>query len=196
MLQKTLLILLMSLSVFAETQKPNIILIMTDDQGYGDFGFTGNTVIKTPHLDKMESQGTHLTDFYVSPVCSPTRASVMTGRYNPRTGVVDTWMGRSVMDPNEITFAEMLKENGYATSVYGKWHLGDSYPSRSMDQGFDENLVHLAGGIGQPSDKFGYRGRYTDPILYHNGEEVTMKGYCTDIYFDEAIKWIKKQKKS
>lgn len=193
MLNKFIILLLMSLSLLAQTDKPNVILLMTDDQGYGDFGFTGNKVIETPALDKMEATGTHLTDFYVSPVCSPTRASVMTGRYNPRTGVVDTWMGRSVMDPNETTFAELLKSNGYTTSMYGKWHLGDSYPSRSMDQGFDENLVHLAGGIGQPSDKFGYRGKYTDPILYHNGEEVTKKGYCTDIFFDEAIEWMKKQ---
>ena len=183
------------MALAAVAEKPNVVLIMTDDQGYGDFGFTGNKIFETPHADKMAAENTFVQNYYVSPVCSPTRASLMTGRYNGRTGVVDTWMGRSVMNPAETTLAELLKSNGYATSIYGKWHLGDSYPARSMDQGFDENLVHLGGGIGQPCDKFGYEGRYTDPILYHNGEQVVKKGYCTDIFFDESIKWMKQQQK-
>lgn len=172
---------------------PNVIIIMTDDQGYGDFGFTGNPIIRTPHLDAMASESAQMTQFYVSPVCAPTRASLMTGRYNFRTRAIDTWNGHARMDPDEITLAEILGEAGYATGLFGKWHLGDSYPMRPQDQGFDEVLMHRGGGIGQPSDPDGGEGKYTDPILFHNGKRVSMKGYCTDIYFHEAMDWIEEQ---
>ncbi len=112
----------------ADTTRPNVILIMTDDQGIGDFGATGNRVIKTPHLDEMARGGAAMTTFYVSPVCSPTRACLMTGRYNYRTRVIDTWLGRSMMEPEEVTVAEVLAQAGYATGIFGKWHLGDCYP--------------------------------------------------------------------
>ncbi|MEX2399391.1 MAG: sulfatase-like hydrolase/transferase, partial [Rhodothermales bacterium] len=170
--------------------RPNVILIMTDDQGYGDFGFTGNPVIRTPNLDALSEESVRLSPFYVSPVCAPTRASLMTGRYNYRTRVVDTWLGRAMMEPDEVTVAEVLRDGGYATGIFGKWHLGDNYPMRPRDQGFEEVLVHRGGGIGQPSDPPGGEGAYTDPILFHNGEEVRMEGYCTDIYFDEAMRWM------
>ena len=163
---------------------------MTDDQGYGDLGFHGNPVLRTPHLDAMAGRSTRLENFYVSPVCAPTRASLMTGRYNYRTRVVDTWLGRAMMDPKEKTVAEYLQEAGYATGIFGKWHLGDSYPMRPMDQGFDESLVHKGGGIGQPSDPPGAEGKYTDPSLLHNGVLKAMEGYCTDIYFEQAMQWM------
>ncbi|MEM1096472.1 MAG: arylsulfatase, partial [Bacteroidota bacterium] len=172
---------------------PNIIVLITDDQGYGDFGATGNPVIQTPHLDAMAARSAEMTTFYVSPVCSPTRASLMTGRYNYRTRVVDTWIGRSMMEPEEVTLAEMLGDAGYATGLFGKWHLGDSYPMRPQDQGFDEVLMHRGGGIAQPSDPVGGERKYTDPVLIHNGEPVQAEGYCTDIFFDEAIDWITTQ---
>ena len=173
-----------------EADPPNVIVMMSDDQGGADYGFMGNEVIRTPHLDKMVSNGGLLTNFYVSPVCAPTRASLMTGRYNYRTRCIDTYVGRAMMDNEEITLAEYLKRAGYRTGIYGKWHLGDAYPMRPMDQGFEESLVHLGGGIGQPSDPFGAEGKYTDPTLLKNGVETPMKGYCTDIYFDAAIDFI------
>ena len=173
-----------------ENARPNIILIITDDQGHGDLGFYGNPVIQTPHLDAMATNSARLDNFYVSPVCAPTRAALMTGRYNYRTRVVDTYIGRAMMEPEEITLAEQLQGAGYQTGIFGKWHLGDSYPMRPMDQGFHESLVHRGGGIGQPSDPTGFEGKYTNPALLHNGVVTPMEGYCTDIYFDEALDWI------
>lgn len=170
--------------------RPNVIVIMSDDQGGGDYGFLGNEVIRTPNLDAMHKRGGHLSRFYVSPVCAPTRASLMTGRYNYRTRCIDTYIGRAMMDTNEITIAELLRDAGYQTGIYGKWHLGDNYPLRPMDQGFQDSLVHRGGGIGQPSDPIGAEGKYTDPTLIKNGKETPMKGYCTDIYFDAAMQFI------
>lgn len=170
--------------------RPNVVLIMSDDQGNGDYGFRGNDLIRTPELDRLRDRSGLLNHFYVSPVCAPTRASLMTGRYNYRTRCIDTYIGRAMMDTAEITLAEFLRGAGYRTGIYGKWHLGDNYPLRPMDQGFEESLVHRGGGIGQPSDPFGAERKYTDPTLIHNGREVPMKGYCTDIYFDAAMSFI------
>ena len=172
--------------------RPNVVIIITDDQGYGDLGVTGNPVIKTPNIDAMARRSGSMTNFYVHPVCAPTRACLMTGRYNYRTRCIDTYVGRAMMDPAEVTLAEILRGAGYATGIFGKWHLGDCYPMRPMDQGFEESLVHRGGGIGQPADPPGGEGKYTDPILMSNGKQVQTKGYCTDIYFDRAMKWIGK----
>ena len=150
---------------------PNVVLVMTDDQGYGDFSAHGNPVLRTPHLDAMARRSARMQTFYVSPVCAPTRASLMTGRYSQRTRAIDTYIGRAMMEPEEETIAELLAASGWSTGMFGKWHLGDCYPMRPMDQGFDESLVHLGGGIGQPSDPEGGEGKYTDPILFHNGEQ-------------------------
>ena len=188
-----LLFLLPAAAVAQENSPPNIVLIITDDQGYGDFGFTGNPLIRTPHLNKMAAGSARMTQFYVSPVCAPTRASLMTGRYNYRTRVVDTYIGRAMMEPAEVTVAELLGEAGYATGIFGKWHLGDAYPMRPQDQGFDEVLVHRGGGIGQPSDPPGGEGKYTDPILFSGGEEAPMEGYVTDVIFDSAMDWMEEE---
>ena len=183
-------LLAMCFSSFVMADRPNVIVIMSDDQGGGDYGFLGNEVIRTPQLDQMRTQSTLLSHFYVSPVCAPTRASLMTGRYNYRTRCIDTYVGRAMMDPQEVTVAECLRDAGYRTGIYGKWHLGDNYPLRPMDQGFEESLIHRGGGIGQPSDPIGAEGKYTDPTLFLNGVETPMKGYCTDLYFDHAMKFI------
>ncbi|MEX2671506.1 MAG: arylsulfatase [Phycisphaeraceae bacterium] len=172
------------------SDRPNVVLIMTDDQGYGDFGANGNAAMQTPRLDRLAEQSASMTDFYVSPVCSPTRASLMTGRYNYRTRVVDTWIGRSMMDPDEVTIAELLADAGYQTGIFGKWHLGDNYPMRPMDQGFAESLIHRGGGLAQPSEPRGNRRGYTDPILLHNGRKVATHGYCSDVYTDHALQFI------
>jgi len=169
-------------------ERPNIVLVMTDDQGWAQLGMRGDDVLHTPNLDKLASESVEFTRFYVSPVCAPTRASLMTGRYNYRTGVVDTWLGRAMMDHEETTIAEMLGPAGYRTGIFGKWHLGDNYPMRAMDQGFETAIVHRGGGIGQPSDPPG--SDYFDPILFHNGEQKKFQGYCTDVYFDEAMRFI------
>ncbi len=170
---------------------PNVILMMTDDQGIGDFGAMGNELIETPNIDAMAAKSGSLTTFYVSPVCSPTRASLMTGRYNQRTRCIDTWLGRSMMDTDEFTVAEALKNSGYRTGIFGKWHLGDCYPMRPQDQGFDEVLIHRGGGLAQPSEPLENGRRYTDPILFdETGEAVQSKGFCTNVYFDAAMDFI------
>ena len=171
-----------------EPRKPNIVLIMTDDQGWAQLGSHGDPVLKTPRLDAMAAESVEMTRFYVSPVCAPTRAALMTGRYNYRTGVVDTYLGRAMMAPDELTIAEILAGSGYRTGIFGKWHLGDNYPQRTVDQGFQASVVHKGGGIGQPSDPPG--SDYFDPVLFRDGEQESFEGYCTDVYFDEAIRWI------
>ena len=179
----------------SEQKRPNIILLLADDQGYGDLGFTGNPVIETPNIDAMARESAIMENFYVSPVCAPTRASLMTGRYNYRTGVTDTYIGRAMMHAGEVTIAEVLRKAGYATGIFGKWHLGDNYPMRPQDQGFDEVLMLRGGGLCQPSDPFENHRRYTNPILFHNGKKIQTHGFCTDVYYDYAIAFIKKSLK-
>ena len=174
--------------------RPNIVLVMTDDQGFGDFGFAGNPVISTPNLDAMAGRSARMETFYVSPVCAPTRASLMTGRWCQRTRAIDTYIGRAMLEPDERTVAEYLKAAGWGTGIFGKWHLGDCYPMRAMDQGFGESLVHRGGGIGQPSDPIGAEADYTDAVLFRNGEAVPTSGYCTDVYFDAAIDFMRERK--
>lgn len=168
---------------------PNVVLILTDDQGYGDVGIHGNTAIRTPNMDRIAHEGIQFTQFHVSPVCSPTRASLMTGRYCYRTGIVDTYLGRSMMYPDEVTLAERLGSAGYRTGIFGKWHLGDNYPMRAMDQGFQESVVIRGGGLRQPAGVPG-GGGYFDPILMHNGKPTRYQGYCSDIYTTEALRFI------
>lgn len=190
------LVLTISNSIYAQDSKhPNIIIIMTDDQGYGDLGITGNPHVKTPVIDQFSKEGITFNNFYVSPVCAPTRSSLMTGRYSLRTGIRDTYNGGAIMATNELTIAEVLKQADYKTGVFGKWHLGDNYPSRPIDQGFDESVIHLAGGMGQVGDITTYFNgdkSYFDPILWHNGRQQSYKGYCSDIFTAQAINYIEK----
>jgi arylsulfatase A-like enzyme len=169
-------------------KRPNVVLVMTDDQGFGDMSCHGNTHLKTPNIDRIAAEGVEFTEFFVCPVSAPTRASLMTGRYNYRTGVVDTYLGRAMMHADEVTLAEILGKAGYATGIFGKWHLGDNYPLRPVDQGFQEALVHKGGGLCQPAGPPG--NSYFDPILQHNGKAEKHEGYCTDIFADAAIRFI------
>ena len=165
--------------------RPNVIVVMTDDQGWAQVGFHGNPYLKTPALDRMASESTEFTQFYVEPKCAPTRAALLTGRHGYRSGVIDTYLGRTLMAPESETLAELLSAEGYQTGIFGKWHLGDNYPLRPMDQGFQESLVHRGGGIGQPAGPPG--NRYWDPVLEHNGVSKAYSGYCTRIFTDALI---------
>ena len=170
--------------------RPNIVLIMTDDQGHGDLGVHGNPVLETPRLDRLAAESARAGTFYVHPVCTPTRAALVTGRHPQRSTAIDTWIGRAMLDPSAVTIAERLSDEGYSTGIFGKWHLGDCAPMRAIDQGFDVSVIHAGGGIGQPSDPPGGESAYTDPILYRNGVPESFEGYCTAVYVDEAIRFI------
>lgn len=185
---KTILALFICCSSLVIAKQPNIVLIITDDQGYGDLGCHGNPQIKTPHLDKLHAKSLRLTDYHVSPTCAPTRAALMTSHYANRTGVWHTINGRSMIRKNEITIASILKDNGYATGMFGKWHLGDNYPFRPEDRGFQEVLRHGGGGVGQTPDY--WDNSYFDDTYFHNSKPVPAKGFCTDVFFSYAKKFI------
>lgn len=172
-------------------EQPNVLLIMTDDQGYGDVGVHGNDVIDTPNLDELAREGTEMTRFYVNPNCSPTRASLMTGRWSVRTGVSGVHSTEHLLNAGEVTVAEMFAEAGYRTGIFGKWHLGDDYPMRPTNQGFQEALVHKGGGIGQSAGPPG--NSYFDPILEHNNVSKKYEGYCDDIFARATMDFIKKE---
>lgn len=178
---------------------PNVILILTDDQGYGDLSFTGNLHLSTPVIDSFAKESIRLSNFYVCPVSAPTRSGLMTGRYFLRTGIHDTYNGGAIMASGEITIAEMLKEAGYTTGIFGKWHLGDNYPCRPVDQGFDESVIHLSGGMGQVGDITTYfkgDSSYFDPVLWHNGRKQQYSGYCSDIFAAQAADFIRNNKET
>ena len=171
---------------------PNVVFVLTDDQGYGDLACHGNPILKTPNLDKLHKQSTRLTNFHVDPTCSPTRAALMTGRYSARTGVWHTVMGRSILRRDEVTLANLFAAMGYRTGLFGKWHLGDNFPNRPQDRGFHETLTFGGGGIGNTPDVWG--NNYFNDVLRHNGELKKQTGYCTDVFFDAALKFIEKNK--
>ena len=173
-------------------RKPNVVLVITDDQGYGDVRAHGNTMINTPNMDTLHGQSVRLTDFHVDPTCSPTRSALMSGRYSTRTGVWHTIMGRSLMSTDELTIAEVLRSGGYRTGMFGKWHLGENYPLRPQDQGFDYVVCHGGGGVGQGPDWFG--NDYFDDTYFRNGKPEKFEGYCTDVWFGEAMKFIQRNK--
>ena len=177
--------------------RPNIVMVMTDDQGYGDLACHGNKIIKTPNIDALHAISLRFTDFHVSPTCSPTRCSIMTGRHEFRSGVTHTIMERERMSLRATTLAQVLRSAGYATGIFGKWHLGDQEPYQPQNRGFEEVFIHGCGGIGQsyPGSCGDAPGnKYFDPIIRHNGTFVKTAGYCTDVFFTEALRWIKKVK--
>ena len=172
--------------------KPNVILIITDDQGYGDVGAHGNPIIKTPNIDDFHKESYHLTNFHVSPTCAPTRSGLLTGRYANSTGVWHTVGGWSLLRENEKTLANMFSEAGYKTGAFGKWHLGDNYPFRAEDRGFQETVMHGGGGVQQTPDY--WNNTYFNDTYFQNGKPKKYQGYCTDVFFKEAIDFIKRNK--
>lgn len=169
--------------------QPNIVFVITDDQGYGDLGCNGHPFVKTPHLDKLHGESVALDDYHVAPTCSPTRCGLLTGHWTNRTGVWHTINGRSMLRENEITLSQLLKDNGYATGMFGKWHLGDNFPYRPEDRGFEEVYRHGGGGVGQTPDV--WDNNYFDGGYFHNGKIVPAKGFCTDVFFDYGIQFIR-----
>lgn len=169
----------------ADEKHPNVILVMTDDQGYGDMSCHGNPTLQTPNLDRLHKESIRFTDFHVSPYCTPTRAALMTGRYPARTGAYRTSSGRTSLHQREKTLGNLFTRNGYATGVFGKWHLGDCAPSRPMDKGFERSVWHRCGGLTQISDYWG--NDYFDDTYLVGDKWKKFKGYCTDVWFDEAM---------
>ncbi len=169
-------------------RQPNVVLVITDDQGYGDLACHGNPVIQTPNLDRFHDEAVCLTDFHVGPTCAPTRAGLLTGHYANSTGVWHTIGGRSLLRQDEWTLAAALREHGYRTGIFGKWHLGDAYPYRPHDRGFEIAVVHGGGGISQTPDHWG--NDYFDDTYFVNGEPRPFQGYCTDVWFREALGFI------
>lgn len=173
-------------------KKPNVIIVLTDDQGIGDLGCHGNPWLKTPNIDAFYQKAVRMSDFHVSPLCAPTRGAIMTGRYPIDNGVWATYKGRDELTEGTPTMADMFKQNGYKTGMFGKWHLGDNYPSRPTDVGFDVAVRHKAGGVGELSDYWG--NSYFDDVYFVNDQPKQFHGYCTDVWFSEAMKFIDKNK--
>ena len=165
--------------------RPNLLVVITDDQGYGDLGCLGNPQLQTPHLDALHGESVRLTDFHVGPTCAPTRASLLTGHHANSTGVWHTIGGRSLLREHEWTLADALRDHGYRTGLFGKWHLGDAPPYRPEDRGFDTVVRHGGGGISQTPDYWG--NDYFDDTYFVDGEPKRFEGYCTDVWFDCAM---------
>ncbi|MEP4889926.1 MAG: arylsulfatase [Aliiglaciecola sp.] len=177
-----------------QSKAPNIVLIMTDDQGFGDLSLNHNPVINTPNIQTLANQSTSFENFHVDPTCSPTRSALLTGKHSMRAGVWHTVMGRSFLAAEHVTVAEILSDNGYDTALFGKWHLGDSYPFRPQDQGFQTSLIHGGGGVGQSGDYWG--NTQFDDFYLRNGKVEKFDGYATDIWFDEAEQFIRQSSKT
>ncbi|TWU44314.1 Arylsulfatase [Novipirellula aureliae] len=179
--------------------RPNIVLVMTDDQGMGDLSCMGNEVVRTPHIDRFYEQSTRFTDFQVSPTCAPTRAALMSGRAPFKNGVTHTILQRERMALSTFTMPQALQNAGYKTGIFGKWHLGDEDEYLPGSRGFDEVLIHGSGGIGQvslgdfPPNK---ENVYFDNVLLHNDTIVKTQGFCTDLFFQSGLAWIKDQHES
>lgn len=173
--------------------KPNVVIILTDDQGYGELSCHGNLVLQTPNLDQLHDRSIRFTDFHSSPMCTPSRGQLMTGLDAARNGAVNVSSGRSLLRPEVQTMADIFAANGYQTGIFGKWHLGDNYPYRPQDRGFSKSLWFPSSHISSVPDYWG--NDYNDDTYIHNGERKKYEGYCTDIFFQKAMEWALKCRK-
>ncbi|WP_460684357.1 arylsulfatase [Niabella aquatica] len=186
----TLLIVLLNLQVIGygqESKRPNVIIVLSDDQGYGDFSCNGNPVLQTPALDQLAGEGLRFTDFHVSPYCTPTRGQLLSGMDALHNKAATVGAGRNTMRHDLVTMPEIFRQNGYRTGIFGKWHLGDNYPDRPMDRGFEKAVWIRGWGLLSESeyDNDYYRTRYMD-----GNQTIQSEKYCTDLWFDEAMKWM------
>jgi arylsulfatase A-like enzyme len=170
------------------TRKPNIVFVLTDDQGYPPIGANGHPFVQTPHLDGFHGEAVRFEQFHSGTTCAPTRAGLLTGHYANSTGVWHTVGGRSLLRADEWTLADALGEAGWRTGIFGKWHLGDAHPYRPRDRGFQRSIVHGGGGVGQTPDWWG--NDYFDDTYLADGVPTRFEGYCTDVFFDEALRFI------
>lgn len=172
--------------------QPNVVLVITDDQGYGDLGCLGSPFVRSPHIDAFHSDSVRMTNYHVGPTCAPTRSGLLTGHYANSTGVWHTIGGRSLLRSDEWTLATALSESGYVTGIFGKWHLGDASPYRPHERGFDKAVVHGGGGIGNTPDYWG--NDYFADTYFENGSPRRFSGYCTEVWFDLAIEFIEENR--
>lgn len=177
-------------AIHQKITKPNVIIIMTDDQGYGDLSCHGNPILKTPNLDRLHAKSLRFTDFHATPMCTPTRGQLLTGRDAARNGAINVSSGRTLLRTELPSIADLFSFNGYRTGIFGKWHLGDNYPFRPEDRGFQETLWFPSSHIGSVADFWG--NDYFDDTYNYNGRREKFQGYCTDIFFDHAMQWMQK----
>lgn len=185
------IIMLAWINLVHAVEQPNVILIMSDDQGYGELSRHGNPILKTPHLDQLAEQSIRLTDFHVAPMCTPTRGQLMTGLDSFRNGAMNVSSGRTLLRPELKTMADLFQAGGYRTGIFGKWHLGDNYPFRPEDRGFQETLWFPSSHISAVPDF--WNNDYFEDTYTHNGQREKYQGYCTDVFFRETQKWIQSQ---
>lgn len=172
-------------------RKPNILLVLTDDQGYGELSCHGNPVVETPHLDRLRDESVRLADFHVAPMCTPTRGQLITGVDALRNRAMNVSSGRTLLRRDLPTLASLFDSAGYATGIFGKWHLGDNYPYRPSDRGFRESLWYPSSHIGSVPDF--WDNDYFDDTYWHNGRQRQFSGYTTDVFFREAMRWMREQ---
>jgi arylsulfatase len=178
----------------APRRPPNVIVVLIDDVGYGDFHCTGNPIVQTPNIDRLYVEGVRLTDFHVAPMCTPTRGQLLTGMHCLRNGAMNVSSGRALLRRGIPTLADMFGAAGYRCGQFGKWHLGDNYPYRPQDRGFHESVWYPSSHIGSAPDYFD--NDYFDDVYNHNGRRERFKGYTTDVFFTQAIDWMREQSKT
>jgi arylsulfatase len=176
-------------SAEARSGRPNVILVLTDDQGYGDFSSHGNPLLRTPNMDRLRAQSLRLTDFHVAPMCTPTRGEIMTGLDALRNKARHVCGGLAMLRTDVPTMADIFRAGGYRTGLFGKWHLGDSYPYLPQNRGFQEVVHHKSWGVSSAADYWG--NDYFGDMYSHNGKLQRYEGYCTDVWFREATRWMK-----
>ncbi len=192
MISRFLSCLLGCACIAGAAEPPNVILVLSDDQGYGELSCHGNPVVRTPHLDALHAQSVRFTDFHVAPMCTPTRGQLMTGWDAVRHGALNVSSGRTLLRREAATLPELLGAVGYATGLFGKWHLGDNYPYRPQDRGFSEVLTFPSSHIGSVPDA--WLNDYFDDTYVQGGQPKAFQGYTTDVFFTEAMAWMRRQK--